>query len=343
MLGLLFFIALTALSATSLNWKWQSDDSSIKYYRYQLDGEVDGEWTVVDGAATGVTLSSDTPVTKFYLQASYDGESWSESSVAEYKKKLRDIGCLTVSWTNDEGYSYFRYQRDEEKEDGWTVVDGSTLSVILPYHEGQNRYFVQSSYDSTIWSDSAVTTYNYEKEPVDIPLSLRFNLAPYSSATYIFVNGLKIDQARTLMGTVYGVSTSIELDWNITENFRLYPEVGYSLVVKARTEIPKQICVHHIKAGLGCDYIFKDGETREIYIGLLIGAVVDINNNDVSMPTAYLGLRGGFEKAFSDNLHLGFMSRVTAALNIADGDIKSLYTSLTLLIDPAGVYLRYKF
>ncbi len=289
---------------------------------------------------TAVTLDSDSVITKFYLQASYDGKSWSESSVAEYRKKLRDIGSLTVSWTNDEGYSYFRYQRDEEKEDGWTVVDGSTLSVILPYHEGQNRYFVQSSFDSTIWSDSAVTTYNYEKEPVDIPLSLRLNIAPYSSAVYFFYEGHYIDKARTLMGTIYGVSTSIELDWTPFSFMRIYPEFGYAYEMKIQTVIPKQQDMQYIKGGAGIDFLLGVSEKSDIYLGGLGGALMHINNKKYNI-TPYFGARLGLDTKITDNLTLGAFARVTAAFLPVEDD--TLYSSLTLLIDPLSLTLSWNF
>lgn len=65
----------------NVTWYWFENDYNVEYYRYQLDGEFDGFWTVVDWSVTEVTLTVDvTEVHTLYLQQSYDGENWSESS-----------------------------------------------------------------------------------------------------------------------------------------------------------------------------------------------------------------------------------------------------------------------
>lgn len=53
----------------------------VGYYRYQIDGEEDGRWTVVDRSVNEVSITLDvSAVHTLYLQQSYDGILWSASS-----------------------------------------------------------------------------------------------------------------------------------------------------------------------------------------------------------------------------------------------------------------------
>lgn len=159
LLSLLFLSALTSLNASRLIWKWGDGDENIKYYRYQLGGEKEDGWTVVDRETTSVILDSGSFITEFHLQSSYDGIVWSESSIGTHKECLEDTGFVTLTWDNDKEYSYFRYQRDSESSGGWTQAENGEESAVLPYHKGVNTYYVQSSWDGSSWSKSGVTTY----------------------------------------------------------------------------------------------------------------------------------------------------------------------------------------
>lgn len=139
------------------------------------------------------------------------------------------------------------------------------------------------------------------------------------------------------MGTIYGVSTSIELDWCPIDKIRIYPEIGYALALKIQTVIPKKRDVHYIKAGAGVDYLLNVSENTALYAGVLGGGMAHINNNKVTI-TPYFGTRVGFETKIAESLYLGAMVRVTGALLYTDN---TLTDSLTLLVDPASITLRY--
>ena len=67
-----------------VTWTWFENDPNVEYFRYQLDGEEEDKWTVVDWSVNEVTLILDiTEVHELHLQQSYDGENWSESSIVE--------------------------------------------------------------------------------------------------------------------------------------------------------------------------------------------------------------------------------------------------------------------
>lgn len=77
-----FLIAFPCiLSAANVRWQWNDIDAA--YYRWQLDGESEDGWTVVDGN----TLYADTYdldptlLYNFHIQSSPDGVSWSNASV----------------------------------------------------------------------------------------------------------------------------------------------------------------------------------------------------------------------------------------------------------------------
>ena len=78
-----FAFALSALEA-EVTWVWFENDPDVQYYRYQIDGEDEDNWTVVDFFVNEVTVTLDvSEMHVLYLQHSYDGIVWSESSFTE--------------------------------------------------------------------------------------------------------------------------------------------------------------------------------------------------------------------------------------------------------------------
>ena len=74
-------LPLFAVQAT-VDWQWEMNDPDVQYFRYQLDGEADDAWTVVDADTTSYSVSGldATGSYTLYLQQSYDGVYWSESA-----------------------------------------------------------------------------------------------------------------------------------------------------------------------------------------------------------------------------------------------------------------------
>lgn len=159
LLCLLFLFTLANLFSSELSWSWTKTDDAVKYFRYKTD--IDGEWTVVESSITCVTTSGSTE--NLYLEASYDGLTWSGTAVGTYpfemKRGTGDKGFVTLIWENDDDYGFFRYQRGSENEENWTVIDGRRTVVKVPYRTGVNTYYVQSSWDGIVWSESASCTY----------------------------------------------------------------------------------------------------------------------------------------------------------------------------------------
>jgi len=88
---LLLCLALALISMTSLfavqayvTWTWYENDSDVQFYRFQLDAQEDDGWTIVGNDVNEITLLLDvSQAHSLYLQQSYDGQIWSESSVVE--------------------------------------------------------------------------------------------------------------------------------------------------------------------------------------------------------------------------------------------------------------------
>ena len=88
---LLFCLVIVLISMASLfalqgkvTWTWYENDPDVLFYRYQLDSQNDDGWSVVDRDVNEVTLLIDvSQVHSLYLQQSYDGVIWSQSSVVE--------------------------------------------------------------------------------------------------------------------------------------------------------------------------------------------------------------------------------------------------------------------
>lgn len=145
----LLFIAVFVLSAAEadVTWVWFENDPAVQYYRYQVDGEEDDNWTVVDFFINEVTITLDVsePHT-LYLQQSYDGINWSVSSFTESDvySDFEDTG---------EDYSGFFDESSEpdvtdNPEDDDIVIAAEVIEddVYLPGDAVE-------TYDSLVWLD----------------------------------------------------------------------------------------------------------------------------------------------------------------------------------------------
>lgn len=80
---LVLFLICSPVFAVSgiVTWNWYENDPLVRYFRYQVDGENDDNWTLVDNSVYEVAVELDVSVPHtLYLQQSYDGIIWSVSS-----------------------------------------------------------------------------------------------------------------------------------------------------------------------------------------------------------------------------------------------------------------------
>lgn len=87
----IMLFAGAAVSATEIMFTWVLPPAGedIVQYRYQIDGEDSDNWTYVDAQDERIEvevgpLDRNEPHS-LYLQQSFDGEIWSESSVGVYE------------------------------------------------------------------------------------------------------------------------------------------------------------------------------------------------------------------------------------------------------------------
>ena len=81
---ILFSLSTAVAREGIVTWMWFENDPMVGYYRYQVDGEDENGWTVVDWSVTEVAIELDVSVVHtLYLQQSYDGIAWSPSSFTE--------------------------------------------------------------------------------------------------------------------------------------------------------------------------------------------------------------------------------------------------------------------
>lgn len=67
-----------------VTWEWLLEDPLVTTFRYQVDGEEEDNWTVVDSSVTSYTERGldGTVDHSLYLQQSYDGEHFSGSAIS---------------------------------------------------------------------------------------------------------------------------------------------------------------------------------------------------------------------------------------------------------------------
>lgn len=76
-----------------VTWEWMVEDPMVTTFRYQVDGEEDSAWTVVDSSVTSFTLKGvdGSVVHTLYLQQSYDGVNFSASSMSSSEPILEEV------------------------------------------------------------------------------------------------------------------------------------------------------------------------------------------------------------------------------------------------------------
>ena len=116
---LLFFISLSMLSAETMSWKWRSNDSEVKYYRYRVD---EGEWNVVGNESFEVRYDLDSSIPHtFVIEQSYDGETWSISTIKEYTPIVEE-----VSVKEERGYSKSTIRLNLIPQENVTIRNSNT-------------------------------------------------------------------------------------------------------------------------------------------------------------------------------------------------------------------------
>lgn len=126
---ILIFVS-SLLSAGTISWKWRSNDSDVKFYRYRMDNS---DWNIVESESFEVRYDVDTSVPHFFeIQQSYDGENWSDSGYKEYVPFVEEAEAK-----KERGYSKSTIRVNVIPQENITVRNSNT---------GVDDYYAEYSY-----------------------------------------------------------------------------------------------------------------------------------------------------------------------------------------------------
>ncbi len=163
------------------------NDSDYNFFRYQRDSEEEDGWIVKEGSIESTVLPYHKGLNTYYIQSSWDGITWSESSTAYYRdlpephlrvvveslvfsdedpfslkeeetsisviENEADSNHLSYSW-DVEGYNWLKFRVDDEP---WYVVDthtsGAVLRLIEDYDKEGAVFQIKGSKDGKKWSE----------------------------------------------------------------------------------------------------------------------------------------------------------------------------------------------
>ena len=137
-------LPLSAKKAMNVSWEWLLSDPEVTAYRYQLNGEAEDGWTVVDGNTSVYTATGLDPYSDYtlYLQCSYDGINWSASASSTAYALLKEEAPVE---------EVVEVVEEPAEED--TVED----TVFYVYGIGIDNEWTKSSFKSTTLESGILT------------------------------------------------------------------------------------------------------------------------------------------------------------------------------------------
>jgi len=165
LLTFLILIVSSFLFAVEVSgtWYWATDDWNIQFFRYQLDGELEDNWTVVDSNVYSVTineLDGDVEHTLF-VQQSYDGKAWSESAKASSEIYV-SFDDSWDDWADEETTDYwFSDEADAFSTDAEIVPFGDEAEEEIPVIVEEET---QPAIVETVKETKTLRPYLYRKE-----------------------------------------------------------------------------------------------------------------------------------------------------------------------------------
>lgn len=172
---------LSNVSASVVTWNWVQNDQKVQYFRYQVDGERPENWTVVRSDVTSYRFENaeDTQEYTLYLQQSYDGRYWSDSSLNTSRALVPGVPALSVSMEIlDNEPAAVSAERRLETVFGEIQITATSEAVAISYPEELRPYadllpaYLTEAYPEimqyiTVSSEAGVLTGDYEFEVTD--------------------------------------------------------------------------------------------------------------------------------------------------------------------------------
>ena len=331
-----FILSISFLFAEEIvSLSWSHNDDSVSLYRWRRGEE---EWNVTED--TKISTYYRQGETEVYrIEASYDGNNWSEDHTVIITDKER-IDVLWSWKSNSEGVNYYRYRLNGGD---WVLINApqSDSGIIEIEVGGTYLIEIQASFDGNAWSESAesiLTTVKVEERKPFFSFEASTSLF-LSFAQYDFYNGHGIAGARYLTNTNPGLTADAEIDLSFGSHFRVFTGYSYSRENKKETVIPDAFVVEHHQIMTGFDILFPINGKWRPYMGLNYAYSFDVNAGYWS-PSQFVGARIGLDYFINKNVYIGIKASMRQAYN---DDPDPLYRSYTYLYDPIGIRMGVKF
>ena len=238
-LAVILLIALPLSAAKSMNvtWSWLLNDPYVTSYRYQLDGESEDGWTVVDGTTSSYQATGLDPYKDYtlYLQCTYDGKIWSDSAtstayallqVEEIVEDLPVVEEVAPVEAETASFTLFGYTVENSwldgvftstlKEKGIVAEDdvrGFALSEVEKYGE-----MLTSNVTISFVDDGFTLTYPETVDPADYIEVYKADLDAYITSLFASEEAPEVEEApveekkaETASFTLFGYT--VENSW----------------------------------------------------------------------------------------------------------------------------------
>ena len=292
----MFFVAIPLAADVDVTWEWYNNDPAVKFFRYQLDGELDGGWTVVPSDVTSYTVNNLDGSQSYglYLQQSYDGIWWSESTVA-YSEIIEDKVPAVASLSANTVYS-------AATEEAIAVEDSpvETPVVVEAAVETEIANEIIEAEPAPKMETAGASTSN----PADAPMGIKRTEDKRTTRSTSFAAGLDIGAIKLngdtgmLLGFAFDAKNLFKypVDAKLSLGFLGYPDDGFDKLI---TDNLSDFYKTEIWA-YGC------------YAELLVGYHMEFNKSTVSLavgPRVVFGTagevikKGKDQSIFSDKLY----------------------------------------
>ncbi len=341
----LFALLIALLSMASLcadgtiKWEWTTgggQDDTVRYYRYQIDGTEENGWTVIPIETNFcVYEANDNDFHTIYLQASYDGEHWSE--IAE--NTAQALSLLEEEVKEPALEDKYKFVEEEAKEYSienkykFVEEENKIPSPVLNDEPAVKEETPASAVTDTADEADTITKKKIPKS------SLRFTISPFPIGIYDFYNGHNIPNARYLTCAPFGFGVKADYGFYCTERLRLNLEYSYTVLFRYKHIIPNEEMVQYHKIIAGVEYaLIKDNVfslMANLNGGVLLGVIAD--KFDIN---SIIGTGISASWAITNALSMGITSSVSFSFSKHSDP---LYNSMSYIVEPISVFAEVRF
>lgn len=300
--------AIVFAAPVVVTWEWMLEDPMVTTFRYQLDGEDEANWTVVDSFVTSYTevgLDGDVPHT-LYLQQSYDGINFSGSAIsvaeplldAEYESFAEEVFDEAPEAVVDEAPEAVV---DEAPE---AVAEEAPETIPVPVAKPakvkpESRYYTTITLGGTFDYQLAnkMPTYSMYNVKAGVGLNLN-NLVTFNKAMGL---GVDIDVAYSPYMKLTKGWTQMFKDIKNFEFDDFFKSFDHALDVSAAVMLNMHSSKVAFDLGVGGFFIWGPDLANVAGDNMLFGPLAKASLAFRFNETVSLGVSGKFGIAFSAN------------------------------------------